>query len=303
MKSKIITIPLITLATIILWVFVNFSGVHSTNLTIPVKIVNMPEKYMLNTLSNETIELSIQGEGWQLAQITFGSNPTLNIPVLDESKNKTVAVRAILGQSSWLSSGIQIVSLNPERIEYSIEKTKSKVVRIVNNVSVELKPGYGRVSEISVVPDTVRIYGARSRIDTITSVSTEDVVLKEVDQFISEEIGLEAMPNISFNSEFCRIEFDVQKIVDKTFENVIIETIQVPRDQELLLEPPEVKVIIRGGIKNLGKFNREDFKLFVNFRDALADTMGSVVPQIELPEYFSLTDIRPGKIKYVIKQN
>jgi hypothetical protein len=129
------------------------------------------------------------------------------------------------------------------------------------------------------------------------------VVLRDVDQFISEEISLEPIPNISFNSELCRIEFDVQKIVDKTFENVTIETIQVPGGQDLLLEPPEVKVIIRGGIKNLGKFNREDFKLFVNFKDALADTMGSVVPQIELPEYFSLTDIRPGKIKYVIKQN
>ena len=303
MKAKLLTITLITLATIILWVFVNFSGVHSTNLTIPVNIVNMPKNYMLNTLSDKTVNLSVQGEGWQLAQLSFGMNPELNIPVTDESKHKTISVRAALGESSWLSSGLQIISVSPEQIEYTIEKTKSKVVKIVNNISVELKPGYGRVSQIDFFPDTVRIFGAKSKIDTITKVHTENIELKDLDNFTSEEVSLEHIPNVRLNYEVCRVEFDVQKIVDKTFENVTIETVKVPRNMELSLYPPEVKVIIRGGIKKLGKFTREDFRLYVNFKDALADTMGFITPQIELPEYFSLTDIRPGKIDYIIKQN
>jgi YbbR domain-containing protein len=303
MKIKLLTIAIITLATIILWVFVNFSGIHSTNLTVPVNIVNMPKNYMLNTLSNKTINLSLQGDGWQLAQLTFGMNPELNIPVIDETKKRTIAVRAALGESSWLGSGLQIISVNPERIEYTIEKTKSKVVKIVNNLSVELKPGYGRVSPINFFPDTVRIFGAKSKIDTITKVNTENIILKDVDNIISEEIGLEQIANVRLNYDFCRVEFDVQKIVDKTFENVLIETVKVPRDKELSLYPPEVKVIIRGGIKKLGKFTRDDFSLYVDFRDALADTMGYIIPQIGLPDYFSLTDIRPGKIKYIIKHN
>ncbi len=303
MKIKLLTITFITLATIILWVFVNFSGVHSTNLTVPVNIVNMPKNYMLNTLSQKTVNLSLKGEGWQLAQLTFGMNPELNIPVIDETKKRNIAVRAALGESSWLSSGLQIISVNPEQIEYSIEKTKSKVVKIVNNISIDLKPGYGRVSEINFLPDTVRIFGAKSKIDTITKVNTENIILKDVDNFISEEIGLERIANVRLNYDVCRVEFDVQKIVDKTFENVAMETIRVPRDKELSLYPPEVKVIVRGGIKKLGKFTREDFRLYVDFRDALTDTLGYIVPRIELPEYFSLTDIRPDKIKYIIKHN
>lgn len=302
MKIKLLTIAFITVFTIILWAFVTFSGIHSTNLYIPVNFVNMPEEFMLSSQSHEDINLSLKGEGWQLAQISFGLNPVLNIPVINEIKQQSVPVRAALGRSSWLSSGLQIVSVNPEHIEFTIEKIDSKVVEIEPNMSVELKPGYGFVSSINISPDTVRIFGAKSRIDTILVVNTERVVLKEVDEFTSEEINLEHLPNVKLNSDMCRVEFDIQKIVDKTFENVTIETIAVPKGKELSLYPAEVKVIIRGGINNLGSFSREDFKLYVNFRDALADTMGFIIPQIELPDFFNLTDIRPNKIDYIIKQ-
>jgi YbbR domain-containing protein len=302
MKLKLLTIALITLFSIILWAFVTFSGTHSANISVPVNVVNIPENYMLNSLSNESINLSLKGEGWQLAQISFGIKPELTISAMEETKGGTVSVRAALDQSSWLGSGLQIISVNPEYIEYSIEKIKSKVVKIENNLLIDLKPGYGIVSSIKILPDTVRIFGAKSRIDTISVVKTEAAPLKDIDNFVSEEVNLEQIPNVRLNSDLCRVEFDVQKIVDKTFENVPVETRKVPNNKELSLYPPEVKVIIRGGIKNLGKFSREDFKLYVNFNDALSDTMGYIVPQIELPEYFNLTDIRPNRIDYIIKQ-
>jgi len=303
MKLKLLTIALISLFTIILWAFVTFSGEHSANLTIPVNVVNVPEEFMLSHLSHEEISLSLKGEGWQLAQISLGLNPTLDVSVLDENLKQSVSVRAALGRSSWLSSELQIVSVNPEQIEFTIEKISSKVVKIEQNLSVDLKPGYGFVSSMNITPNTVKIFGPKSRIDTILSVKTKYVELKEVDQFTSEEINLEHIPNTRLNSDLCRVEFDVQKIVHKTFESVPINTINVPRGKELSLYPPEVKVIIRGGINNLGSFSREDFKLFVNFNDALSDTMGYVMPQIELPEFFNLVDIRPNKIDYIIKQN
>jgi YbbR domain-containing protein len=303
MKLKLLTIGLITVFTVILWVYVTFSGEHSTNITIPVNVVNIPENFMLSSLTDKEINLSLKGEGWQLAQISFGNDPELNISVVDKKTDQSVPVRTALGRSSWLSSGLQIVSVNPEQVEFSIEKIASKIVKIKHNLAVDLKPGYGFVSSIKISPDTVRIFGAKSRIDTISEVSTEHLSLKEVDQMTSTEINLQQLPNVRLNSGTCQVEFDVQKIVDKPFENVLIETIKVPRDKELSLYPSEVKVIIRGGINNLGKFSRDDFKLYVNFKDALADTMGFIIPQIDLPEYFNLVDIRPNKIDYIIKQN
>ncbi|MBN1301374.1 MAG: YbbR-like domain-containing protein [Melioribacteraceae bacterium] len=302
MKSKIVTISSIAIFSIVLWVFISFSADYSATIKIPVKFHNIPEGYALKNISAEDISLSLKGEGWQLAQLTFGTSHYLDIVIDETAISDEVGVRNSLEQSSWLPSSLQLMMIEPEQINYSLERINYKNVKISERIKLNFKPGYGLVSDITIEPDTIMISGPKSVIQNIDTVYTEKVTVNSLDAEYSQEITLAEIENVTFPFKQVFVKFDVQKIVDKTFENVFVERRGVPPSRDLSLFPERVDVILRGGIKMLGRLDNSSVKLFVNFSQAIEDTLGFLEPQIKIPLFTSLIDIRPKRLDYIIKQ-
>lgn len=302
MKYKLVTIISIFIFSTLLWVFVSFSSEYSTTIKVPVRITNIPEGYSTIDISDKLVTLNVKGQGWQLAQLTFGLQEYLDIPFVGDKEEQTVSVRNVLEQNSWVSSSIQISLVEPEQLTYSVERINYRIVKIIPKVSLSYKPGYDLVSEIIISPDTVQISGPKSVIEELEYIETEKLQLNELDGGRQMDIALAKKENIDYSFDKTRLSFDVQKIVDKTFENIEVERRGVPPSRELLLFPERVKVVLRGGISILGKMDDSEIKLYVNFRQALEDTLGSIVPKINVPEFTTLIDIRPKRLDYIIKQ-
>ena len=98
------------------------------------------------------------------------------------------------------------------------------------------------------------------------------------------------------------LSFDVQKIVDKSFEDISVEVKGVPPSRELLLFPSKITVTLRGGIKMLGTLKAEKIHAYVNFKNAFKDTLGVIEPTIEIPEYTKISNVEPKTLEYIIKQ-
>ena len=197
---------------------------------------------------------------------------------------------------------MEIVEIFPESVEFTLEKLGTKKVRIEPNVEVNSKPGYDLVTRIFLNPDSVEITGAKSVVENINSVKTEFKEFDLAEDKVSEPINLETHEELHYSIQQTQVEFDVQKIVDKTFENIPVYTIHVPATQQLILTPPALKVVLRGGINLLGKLTNEDIYLYVTYKEALTDTVGSIEPHAEIPEYTTLIDIKPHRIGYIIKK-
>ena len=43
-------------------------------------------------------------------------------------------------------------------------------------------------------------------------------------------------------------------------------------------------------------------KAKINYKDAVADTLGGIIPEIIVPTHTKLIDIKPNKLEYIIKQ-
>ncbi|MFC2083827.1 hypothetical protein ACFLS9_02100 [Bacteroidota bacterium] len=299
---KFISIILLVIFSILLWIFVSLSDNYSTSITVPVILTEIPEGYAIKELSDQEITLNIKGEGWQLAQLTIGLDHDFSILADKPEKKEVVSVRNAIEKNTWIKSNIQVALFSPEQISYELEKINYKKVKIHNNLSLNFKPGHNIISDIKVEPDSVIISGPKSKIQMVENVTTENKTLDDLDRRVITEVMLENIPNITFHKKTCTIEFDVQRITDKTFDDVFVESRNVPPSRELSLYPNRIKVILRGGIGILGKLTNKDIKVYINFRQALEDTLGSLEPLIEIPEFTSLTDARPRRLEYIIKQ-
>lgn len=119
---------------------------------------------------------------------------------------------------------------------------------------------------------------------------------------VDVKINLEKIDHVSIAEEKVRMKFAVQKIVDKSFEDITVEIRNVPSTKELTLFPSRVSVVLRGGINILGRLTNDSIKVYIDYWNIMRNQEEEIEPVIEFPSYTTLVDVRPKKLEYVIKQ-
>lgn len=303
MKPKIITIALSTLFSIILWVYVSFSYEYTTSIRVPVKFNNIKDGYSLLSTTSKFVNISLKGQGWVLAKFSFGAETVFNLPTNEQIGIQKADTRLALSENNWISSSVGVSSITPAEITYKIEKLSYKDVAIKLDVELLVKEGYGLVNHIELSQDSIRIHGPQSLIKNIENIETKHYSFQDIDEELNTNLEIKPISYINFNQTFINAKFDIQKIVDKTFNDVPVTLTNVPSRRDLELFPPKIDITLRGGLNNLGIMTTDSIKASVNFNDAFLDTLGVVSPSIIVPEFTTLKDVRPTTLKYIIKQN
>ena len=302
MKPNGTTIVLSIVFSIVLWIFVSFSDQYTTTINVPIEFTNFLKDHTIQSQSTTEASLVLQGEGWALAQVTMGPDNKLEVSTNEKTGEQKIRLRDVLSQNPWLTSSIQVVRGNPDQIDYSVERINYKTVPIIPNISIEAQEDHELVSEIHLEPDSVLVSGPQSIIRKMNAVITRSVIYEGIDDKVVESIELEPINHITYSNNKCIIEFDVQKIVDKTFEEVPVEVVGAPPSRELSLFPSKLNITLRGGIKMLGVLKKEEIIAHVDFQEAIKDTLGLVEPIIKIPKYIKINNIEPKSLNYVIKQ-
>jgi YbbR domain-containing protein len=283
-------------------VFVSFSGEFSITLNLPTQVIDIPENHSVSSMSANDVSINLKGQGWQLAKHTLGQDPKFFVPSPTEIGEEEIPIRNMIYANSWLSTTLQLAEITPEKLIITIEKTESKMVEIVPVLSLGYKPGYGLVSPIKIEPDSVLISGPESIIKNLNMINTEGRIISNLESEESLILGLKTPKYTDIIINECKVYFDIQKIVDKEFLDLNIETKNIPSRYELILSPTKLSIILRGGISKLSKLKSEDIAVYVKFEQAINDTSGAIEPSIELPEFTSLIDIKPNRLEYIIKK-
>ncbi len=302
MKRKIFSIVLVVSFSIVLWGFVSLSRDFFTTVSIPISIENIPDGYIVGYQSEDKVEVSIKGYGWQLVSIVFGKTNEFMISA-DLTKGIQIKnTQNAIQNNSWLASNLVVVDISPPNIEFEVEPVDTKLVAVRPQLDIEFSPGYGLISQITAEPDSINVTGPSSFVNAIEYVDTKNLSLSKIENQYAGFVEFDQINKIKFSLPGCMVRFDVQKIVDKTFDGIQIIHTGVPPEQELSFIPSKVDVVLRGGIKILGKMSSNDISATIAFKDALNDTIGTLLPKIEIPENTTLVDIKPRRVTYIIKQ-
>lgn len=285
-----------------LWIFVSFSGEYFYSVKLPLSFTEIPQGMAVSNYSTKEVSLSLKGQGWQLAQLSLGSQSEFIINVEEKIGEHKILVRNAMDQNRWLSSAVQINEFSPNEIRYRLEEIAEKKVEVVPDLSLNFKDGFGLVADIIVQPDSIVISGPKSLVQGVGFVSTEQKSLNNIDNSETESVSLSTIDNINFSEENVLVTFDVQKIVDKEFQDIPIEIINIPPSKNLTIYPEKVNVILRGGINLLGRLNKEEIKVTIGFDQAIKDSLGYLIPNVIAPEFTKFVDTVPNRLEYIIQQ-
>lgn len=302
MKSKVISIILISIFSILLWGYISLSGEYRTTIVPTVSVSNVPENYDVSEISVDEVTIRVKGQGWDLAKLVWGPNFEYDISARNDSGKHEVFIRDELERNSRFSSRIQVIEILPDKINFNVDKVSSKRVPILSNIKTEFRSGYGIVSDIKIIPDSVIVSGTKNELDKIFYISTVKKEYEDLDKSLADYVELEKIDNIEYSIDKSLIQFDVEKIIDLTFEDINVETRGVPYFQYLQLYPSKINVVLRGGINKLSNIETHEINAFIKYKQAIDDSLGALKPQVVYPSFTKLIRTEPSKLEYIIKK-
>ncbi len=302
MKKNLNIIILSILFSIIIWVSITLSNEYYSNLKLPVKVINLTDGYAVGSSLPESISLKLKAKGWKLIGLHLSGDLVYSISAGKDTGKVNFRLMNALTDNTWITSEVQVMDIYPGSLSIFIDKIASKRLPVKADIELKFKDGFGLSSSLKVVPDSITVYGAKRIIDTLNSVLTTEFVTGKLDNYTSFSLDLLKTPDLQYSPEQVQLTMDVQKIVEKEVNNVLVEIVNVPYDRNVLLIPDRVSIGLRGGINVLGKMNIEKVTAGVKYSDVVMDTIGSIAPEISIPGNTELIYVKPDRLKYIIKK-
>ncbi len=301
MKSKINIIILSVLFSILIWGSVTLSDQFLSSRDLDVKIVDEPSGYTCGVINPEKISVKLKAKGWQLLSLSLGAQSEYFISANNDSGIITVDPINEVDENTWLSAGLSVTEIFPRQITFVVEKTVFKKLKIEPTTDVSFIDEFGLATPIRVYPDSVLVSGPLSVLEKTTSIKTKLVELSSLDSRTKIITELEEPTGFHLEKNKVELTFDVQRIVEKDFENIKVNIEGMPKDRDVVLIPNNIDCNLRGGINIIGKIDPKEIIATVDYREIVYDTLGSVKPKIGLPNNTQLVFTKPVRLNYIIK--
>jgi YbbR domain-containing protein len=303
-KKRIHIIIASAIFGIIVWFSVSMSEQYQIAVAVPLSIDNIPEGRSVRTPVPQALQLKLRWDGWRMASFLLGSEMRMHFPLQSLRSGKKAITFADVADRIADRPGVQLVDMVPESVYVELDRTGRKQVAVVLDYSLSFREGYGQVGPTTVTPESVTVTGAESLLKTIDSWSTVRGTFHDLKAPVEADLALAPSPIylVTLSTSKVRIHINVEPFAEKVFTGLPVEIRSVAPNREVILIPPKVEIVARGGIKQLSNTMPSDFKLTVDYTMILADTTGIIDPDIRAPEGIQVVSRRPEHLQYVVRR-
>jgi len=197
---------------------------------------------------------------------------------------------------------VLVQTVEPLYLQLNLEEKQSKKVPVISNVNVDFAKQYGFFTKPEIIPDSITVSGATSRVENIDRWPTEVLKLNRINKSISTEVALIEPPSlIRLSQEQVQYRAEVAEYTEAEI-TVPVETRDFPAGLNVTFSPLSVDIKYQIPLKEYAALkNSRPFAAYVTYSQIKQDTSGFVEPQVdELLEknYLNVRKITPSKVAY-----
>jgi YbbR domain-containing protein len=289
---------------ILLWISIALTSEYQTTVSIGLDVENLKPGRALARPLPSSVSLKLRGSGWQLVRLSSVPDSRYEIDLSDILYRKRIITREEYQDRLRLPAGVQVIEIRPETLLVVLDEKIRRTVPVSVNGDFTFREGYGIVGGMQTTPDSVVLTGAQSLLNSIESWNTVPLrftnlksgVTTRADLSDSLSFGVTAVPTT------VQVRFDVQPIAEKALQGIAVEVNHLPDDRTVVLIPPKIDIVIRGGVNQIAAVNMKDFKAYIDFKTILLDTTGMLKPSIVGPRDIRVVGISPERTQYVVRK-
>lgn len=286
------------------WFSVTMSGTYRTHFDVPLTVSNMPDELALVKPLPKTVEVLLEADGWQLLFMNAGKQTAFEIPG-HRMHDGIILTNRSLNEMMQLPAGVTALRVYPDTLFVQIDQFMKKRVPLrLHSLALGFTEGFGLVREPQITPDSVTLRGAERVLRHIDSWPVRARRYEDLSLPVAEEVSvMDSLPGVvRYNVDKVTLYIPVEQLADMWFRDVRVHLLHVPADREVLLGQQTIDVSVRGGVNVLSLYGAQDIIAEVEFEDIVADTSGSIVPQLRLPAELKVLRIEPPSIRYTLRK-
>lgn len=292
-----------TLFGILLWLSINMTYDYQTTVTAPLIVKNLPQGMAINTPMPRTLQLKLRGNGWRLASQLTGHELECVLDLASLAPKQRVIILADVAERINLPIGVQAVDMKPESLFVSLERYAEKRVPVVIEPHISFRDGYGQVGSVVIKPESVTIGGAESVLRDISAWGSGRGAFTTLRASVDSDIDIidTSTQTLTVSPTTVHFTINVQPLAEKIFSGLPVEVRGEQPNREVILIPPKIEIIVRGGIEQLSALTRNDFRATVDYNTILADTTGYTDVEVIPPSGVQVVARRPDRLQYIVR--
>lgn len=228
------------IVAIVFWLFNAFNKTYSTNVRFPLHFEYDGENFVPATKLPHQVTVNVSGNGWDLFRSYFG----IKLPEISISIERPLETRKIIGASLRPQLEPQLGKLKvnyvvTDTLHLRLDERDAHLYKVVVDAkSLQFKDGYGLISPIVVLPDSVSLDGSKNLLHELPDSILLLVRERELSESFSEEmdISLSAEGNLIRNPPSVKVMFEVGPIKVITIRLKWIEKRQVSSTDSILVK-------------------------------------------------------------------
>ncbi len=290
----------------VIWLFVQFSKQYSEAIELPLQYVNVPQDKIIDPKSPAFLDLRVKEYGINIARLKLFP-PELLIDVSDATEKNGILLYDLEQQKAAVLSQINLdyedATFMQSSLEIPFEQRAVKTVKIVPQIELGFAVGYSALEEVKLAPDTVRVSGPESILDTLEQVYTETLKVNNISKDLRDKVRLNKknLEKVTFFQDEVTYSVRTDKFTEGKVE-IPVEVENVPEGMNLVIFPKEVTVFYQVSLNDFDKVAPEDFEVLVNFENA-SESDGYLIAQVvQKPTFVNNVRLSEKRIQFVIKR-
>lgn len=292
-----------------LWFLNAMSKDYSTTLNYSVKYINPPQGLFLTSAPPEKFEFKAEAHGFSLLRhkLALSRSPVvLNLNTIYKENSPrekiiTLQTQSLISRfSDQVSNEITITDVTPKVVNLIFDSLATKVLPVKPNVETTFKPQFFLKGSINADPDSIKISGPLSVIDTLKYLETKLLKFKDIDAPVERKTALLHPENTIVEQERVILKIQVEKFTEKQI-TLPLEVINSPEEKNIKVFPSEVKITFLVGMSDYENITSTDFEAFVDFNkngtnsETLSVTVESKSPHIQMLR------VAPQSVEFIIE--
>lgn len=305
-RKRFVVLIACLIAAIGAWLFMalNNKYVYTTQTALLYK--DEPQKKAFKALQPNSVDLQVEGTGWQLLFSRLRVKPqsiTISLAQLN-NRNYVLFSEQLLQINKQLETSQKIISVKPDTLYFDFSRRTNKRVpiKLVSNLSFVKQ--YGISSDIQLQPAFVNISGPQEELAKIKTWYTDTLTIKDLQQTTSGRIAIRQNKsnNISIYPASIGVKIPIDEFTEKTVE-VPLKVINNADFYDIKLYPKKVAVTFLVALSSYQDID-EDFieaAVDVNEWKQLGHAKLTVLIK-RFPTYCKLIKVVPDKVNFIVEK-
>lgn len=288
------------------WMFFALSNRYVYQVQTLVHYVNFPDNKAFHSLQSDTIDLQIEGTGWQLLFSKLRINPqSVNIDLEKLEKQTYINLSDQLSYiNKQFESAQKVVNIHPDILYFDFSTRAVKKIPIRLNYDIRFENHYDISDTIQIYPSYVTVTGPVNELKKLDYWYTDTLKLKNITSNYNGKISLQrpVKANISIYPKLV----DLKLMVDEYTEKVVDVPIVLLNNNEfknVKLLPDKVEITFLTTLSNYSKIDRRNFEASVDLNNWKSKGYKQLPVVIsKFPEFCELVKIEPQNIDFIIQK-